>query len=365
MDLADIVRQHAPAYLRKYGTRMPIAHRKAIDAILRCHTPACGGSLYACDGCGRQRFAYHRCGHRACNQCGHPQQETWLAAQLERLLPVGYFLVTFTIPKELRPIFRAHQRLCYDALFAESAGALQDVAGHERYLGGELGCLGVLHTWSRQLVYHPHVHYLVPAVALRADGTLCFPKDPEYLLPVQRLGARFRSRLRRRLREADPALIARVPARTWRKPWVVHSQSAGRGPEALSYLARYVQKTAISGTRLLDQDAQRVTFSYRESGTNIERTLALSGEHFLQRFLQHVLPKGFRRVRSYGWLSPAAKRRLEEVRTLLDAPVASVVARVIRPAAAVSVCCPQCSGPMRRIADFGRAPPPPVTSDEQ
>jgi Putative transposase/Transposase zinc-binding domain len=356
MNLADVVRRHGPAYLGKYGERMPKSHRRALDAIMRCHTPAQGGSLYACDHCGTRRFAYHRCGHRACNQCGHAQSQQWLSAQTARLLPVGYFLVAFTIPQPLRAIFRAHQRLCYDLLFVESAAALQDVARQPRYLGGDLAMLGVLHTWSRQLSYHPHVHYLVPGVALRADGTLCFPADPEYLLPVQRLSARFRSRMRASLRQVAPDLYARIPQRTWREPWIVHSQFAGRGAQALSYLARYVSKTALSSNRLLHQDNRNVTFSYRESKTNSERTLTLGGEAFLHRFLQHVLPKGFRRVRTSGWLSPAARRRFQTVRILLHAPDHLPSQRTTL---AIPVCCPHCQHPMRRIADFRRTRGPP------
>lgn len=310
MNLADVVRRHGPAYLRKYGERMPRSHQVALDAVLRCHTPAQGGSLYACDHCGTRRFAYHRCGHRACNQCGHAQSQQWLSEQTARLLPVGYFLVTFTIPQPLRTIFRSNQRLCYDLLFAESAGTLQDVARQPRYLGGDLGMLGVLHTWSRQLIYHPHVHYLVPGVALREDGTLCFPCDPEYLVPVQRLSARFRSRMRNSLRQLTPELYATVPSRVWRESWVVHSQFAGRGPQALSYLSSYVARTALSSKRLLYHDDQSVTFSYREANTNTERTVTLTGEGFLHRFLQHVLPKALRRIRTYGWLSPAARSTL-------------------------------------------------------
>jgi hypothetical protein len=354
MDLADVVRRHGPAYLQKYGARVPGFHRTALAAILRCHTPACGGSLYACDDCGRQRFAYHRCGHRACNQCGQPQQQAWLDAQTARLLPVSYFLVTFTIPQQLRAVFRSHQRLCYDALFTESARTLQEVARQPRYLGGDPGLLGVLHTWTRQLAYHPHVHYLVPGIALRDDSALCFPKDPEFLLPVRRLGARLRARMRQRLRVADPALFAKISPLVWRKPWVVHSQFAGRGRQALSYLSRYISKTAISSARLLGQDHRTVTFSYRQSGTDVERTLTLTDEDFLRRFLQHVLPKGFRRVRTYGWLSPAAKERFERVCTLLNAPV---VVRVARPLFTISVSCQHCQKPMRRIAEIGRAPP--------
>ena len=356
MNLADVVRRHGPAYLHKYGARMPQSHRRALDAILRCHTPAQGGSLYACDHCGTRRFAWHRCGHRACNQCGHAQSQQWLSEQTSRLLPVSYFLVTFTIPEPLRAIFRTCQRLCYDLLFGESAGTLQDIARQPRYLGGDLGMLGVLHTWSRQLSYHPHVHYLVPGVALREDGTVCYPADPAYLLPVRRLSARFRSRMRASLRLAAPELYARIPGRLWRTPWIVHSQFAGRGPQALAYLARYVARTALSSKRLLDQDDQSVTFSYRESKTNTERSVTLTGEAFLRRFLQHVLPKGFRRIRTYGWLSPAAKQRFENVRTLLNAFEAPEPARA---SLTITIACPHCQRAMRRVADFRRTRGPP------
>lgn len=355
MDLADVVRRHGPAYLLKYGARMPAAHRQALEAIVRCHTPACGGSLYVCDACGEPHFAYHRCGHRAHGQCGGAQGEAWRARQEERLLPVPYFLVTCTIPEGLRALFREHQSLCYGMLMQESAAALQDIARQPRYLGGELGLLGVLHTWTRQLIYHPHVHYLVPGLALGVDGTLCFPKNPDFLLPVQRASARLRARLRQRLRAEAPELYAQVPATVWRQPWVLHCQPAGRGPEALSYLARYIYKTAISSARLLSQDEHTVTFSYRESGTGAARTCTLTGEEFLRRFLQHVLPKGFHRVRSFGWLSPAAKTHFSQVAALLDAP-----APPPRPAGPprVALLCPHCQKPLRRIGSFGRAPPP-------
>lgn len=354
MTLADVLRRHGPHYLRKYGSRMPASHRAAIDAILRCHTPACGGSLYSCDDCGNQHFAYHRCGNRACPQCGHAHAQAWLEAQTERLLPVGYFLVTFTIPEPLRALFRANQRVCYDLLFSESATALGDVARQPRSLGGDLGLLGVLHTWTRQLVYHPHIHYLVPGIALCEDGTLGFPKDPEYLVPVPRLSARFRTRLRARLLAEHPALYEQVPKEVWRQAWVVHCQHAGRGKEALSYLSRYIYKTAISSTRLISQDDQSVTFSYRESGTGEERIATLPAEEFLRRFLQHVLPRGFRRVRSYGWLSPAAKKRFEQVCIQLNASCTPKPMRLKIVIARVE--CPHCKKAMRRIAEFNRAP---------
>lgn len=357
MDLAEVVRRHGPAYLQRHGARLPRSHRRALAAIERCHSAACGGSLYLCTGCGGRRFAWHRCGHRACGQCGHAQGQAWAGRQGERLLPVGYYLVTFTLPEPLRALFRSHQRVCYDLLFKASAAALQEVARQDRRrsgLGGELGLLGVLHTWTRQLAYHPHVHYLAPGVALGAHGHPAWPKDPSFLLPVRRLSARFRRRMREALGNLLPALARSIPAAVWRQPWVVHIQPAGRGRTALDYLSRYIHKTALSSTRLRWQDDRRVCFAYQDRATGRERTLTLSGQAFLHRFLQHVLPKGFRRVRTYGWLSPAARARYEALRALLDAP--SHPPRPPRPAR-VLILCPHCQQPMLRLGELGRAPP--------
>lgn len=354
MDLADLIRRHAPAYLDRFGERMPKAHRAALEAILRCHTQACGGSLYVCPDCGEMHYSYHGCGHRACGQCGHAQAQAWLERQTARLLPVHYFLATFTIPEALRGPFRHEQRFFYDLLMRESAATLQDVAAQPRYLNGRLGMLAVLHTWSRQLIYHPHVHFVIPGVALCQDGTLQWPANPEYLLPVQRLSARFRTRMRLAIQEQRPALYAQLAPAVWRKPWVVHLESAGTGRNALQYLSRYIYKTAISSARLLWQDDQNVCFSYRDSRTGEEHTCTLAAEEFLRRFLQHVLPKSFHRVRSYGWQSPAAKASYERIAALLGAPAQTAHGKAKVP---VLILCPRCHGPMHRLGDLSRAPP--------
>ncbi len=365
MDLADVVRRHGSAYLQRHGARMLPSHKAALEDILRCHTAAAGGSLYSCGQCGEERFAYHRCGNRACGQCGHAQAQAWLERQQEQLLAgVPYFLVTFTVPEPLRVIARQHQRLFYGMLMRESAAAIQDIAAHRKHFGGSLAMLGVLHTWTRQLVFHPHVHYVVPAVALAPDGTLAFGASPEFFLPVQVLSARFRTRMRQALLAHAPELLARIPAKVWRTGWVVHSQSAGTGEKALEYLSRYVFKTAISSARLLWQDDQRVAFSYRDSGTGEQRHCVLPADEFLRRFLQHVLPKRFRRVRIYGWLSPAAKQRRSQVHALLgrhsspqNTPAGKSRSSPARKHRSVQILCPHCSKPMIRIGELGRAPP--------
>jgi Putative transposase/Transposase zinc-binding domain len=354
MDLADVVRRHGPAYMKRFGDRLPQAHRRALEAILRCHTAACGGSLYLCPQCGALHFRYHGCGHRACGQCGHAQAQAWLERQTSRLLPADYFLVTFTVPKDLRRWIRREPRFFYDLLLRESAATLQDVAAHPRYgFAGRLGFLSVLHTWTRQLVYHPHLHCVIPAVALRADHALGWPRQRGFLLPVHRLSARWRSRLRQALWAQRPDLAAHIPAQVWRGPWVVHSQAAGRGAQALQYLSRYIFRTAISSARLLWQDERRVCFSYTDSKSGQKRSCTLEAEEFLRRFLQHVLPKVFHRVRSYGWLSPAAKKSYEHLRVLLSA----LAAPAPKPRPKVRVSCPRCFCPMRRIAQLSRAPP--------
>ena len=353
VSLAEILRRHWPAYRAKWGHTIPPAHRAAVKAILSCRTPDRGGQLFRCD-CGALHFAYHSCGHRACHQCGQGAAKDWAQRQQTRLLPVPYFLVTFTVPEELREVIRAHPKALYAALFRHSVGALADVALSK--LGVELGCTGVLHTWTRQLIYHPHVHYLVPGGGLTPDGLRWKRvKDPEFFLPAQVLAARFRNRLRRWLETEHQELLRQIPARAWKQPWVVDVQPVGRGQSALRYLAAYVQKTALSASRLVACDQRTVTFTYQERDTRQTETLRLSGEEFLRRFLQHVLPTGLQRVRHFGWLSPAAKKRWQRIHALLDWKPAT------RPDAAAPPCwaphCPRCHKPMRLLGTFARSPP--------
>jgi hypothetical protein len=353
VSLAEILRRHWPAYRAKFGNAIPPAQRRAVAAILSCRTPPRGGQLFRCD-CGAFHFAYHSCGHRACHQCGHGAAKDWAQRQENKLLPVPYFLVTFTVPEELRAAIRAHPQELYGALFTHSAGALADVALSK--LGVELGCTGVLHTWTRQLIYHPHVHYLVPGGGLTPDG-LRWKRvsDAQYFLPTNVLAARFRNRLRRWLEREHQDLLRQIPARAWKQPWVVDGQPVGGGQRALRYLAAYVQKTALSAARLVACDETTATFTHQERSTGQTRTLRLSGQEFLRRFLQHVLPTGFQRVRHFGWLSGAAKTRWERIQALLDwrpAPVPQP--STLHPHLPL---CPRCQKPMRLLGTLPRSPP--------
>lgn len=318
----------------------PSAHR-ALAAIARCRTPALGGHVYRCTDCAESDFAYHSCHHRACPRCGGNRTAAWTAQQEARLLPVPYFLVTFTVPEELRGAFAARPEIMHAMLFRESAGALQQVAADRRLLGAELGFVGVLHTWGRQLQRHPHVHYIVPGGGLSFDGTRWVSaRQHDWLLPVAKLGAVFRARLEEALRAEAPALHASIPAGTWRGHWVVHSQPAGSGEPVVRYLARYVSRTAISDERIVAAGDERVTFRYTDSATQQRRLCTLEADEFLRRYLQHVPPPGQHRVRYFGWLHPSAKRRRMQVETLLQKPI--VVVAPPPPAVQWHLRCPHC-----------------------
>jgi hypothetical protein len=348
--LAEILRRHWPAYEAKFGARLLPSHRRAVQAILSCRTPAMGAQLFGC-ACGQTRLAYHSCNHRACPRCGHADATEWLAGQRHRLLPVPYYLVTFTVPAALRKPIRSRQKLFYPLLLRQSAGALRDVGREHKNLGAELGVLAVLQTWARDLHYHPHVHCVVPGGGRSADGRRWVaPKSPGFFLPQAVLAARFRSRFKQALQQEAPQLLAQIPARVWRMDWIADVQPVGTGEPALKYLAAYVYRTALSSEKIVADNAQGVTFSYRDN-TGQNQTRTLRAEVFLHLFLQHVLPQGLHRVRYFGWLSPAAKAKFERIRALLDAPSLPVA-----PTPAHVPQCPCCGKPMFLIRRLPRPP---------
>ena len=272
-------------------------------------------------------------------------------------MPVPYFLVTFTLPAELRPVVGARPDLLHDLLFRESAAALQQVAAEPRLLGAALGFVGVLHTWGRQLQHHPHVHFVVPGGGLNGRQWV-HARQPDWLLPAAKLAAGFRQRFEGALRASAPALHATVPAGTWRRQWIVHSQPAGSGANVVRYLARYVGRTAISDERIVAADDQRVVFRYTDSATQQKKECTLGAGEFLRRYLQHVLPPGQHRVRYFGWQHPAAKARRMLVETLLAKPI------VIAPPPELPqwhLRCPQCGAfalvRVGTLARQARAPP--------
>jgi hypothetical protein len=352
VELAEVLRRHWPAYEQRFGSAILPSHRRAVEAILRCRTPALGGQCYRCSDCGREHFAWHSCNHRACPKCGHGEAQQWIEKQKCRLLPVPYFLVTFTVPEELRAIIRANQKLFYGLLFSESAATLQEIAAHPKHLGAELGFLGILHTWSRQLVFHPHVHFVVPGGGLTADQLHWKRiKDPDFFLPEKVLAMRFRNRLKQAL-QGSP-LLAAIPEKVWRLDWVVDCLPVGSGETTLRYLANYVYRTALGSQRILKDENDRITFRFRRSDNGRLETLTLTSHEFIRRFLQHVLPPGFQRVRYFGWMAPAAKARWQRILALLDWKARPKPAQAALPVPH----CPTCDRPMSLIGTIARAPP--------
>ena len=315
------LRHLAPDYWQRFGATMPGRHRQVLKKILACRTPALGGQLFQCPNCTGFDYRYHSCNDRHCPQCGQTDADAWLARQRARLLlPVPYFLVTFTVPEALRRFIRSHPQIALDLLFASSAQALQDLAGNPRRLGAQLGMLGVLHTWSRTLIFHPHIHYLIPGGGLSPDGRRWVPARPKFLLHVKALGAHFRTLFQARLQKEHPDLFAQVPAKVWQRHWNVDSRASGSGENALRYLSRYVFKTATANRKVPQLPGGQLRWDYRDSKTGQPASLKLQPLEWMARFLQHILPRSFARVRTFGWLHPAAKVRANRVRALLGQP---------------------------------------------
>jgi hypothetical protein len=320
----ELLTQFGPQYLEQFGSAMPARQREVLQRILRCRTPALGGELFGCPECpGQFHYRYHSCNDRHCPLCGATDADHWLEQQRQRLLlPVPYFLVTFTLPDPLRSWIRSHPKVGYEILFDASAQALQDLAGNPKRLGAQLGMLGILHTWSRTLIFHPHVHYLVPGGGLSPDQRQWIPSSPKYLFHEPSLALHFRTLFRQHLEKQAPEALHDLPAKIWKQPWGVDCAAAGSGENALAYLARYVFKTATGNRPLEILPSGKILWPYRNSNTGKFESIPLDTTEFVRRFLQHVLPKGFCRVRLFGWLHPAGKVRGNRVRALLkEAPL--------------------------------------------
>jgi len=318
VELAEIFRRHGPAYRTKDRDRLLPRHLAAMEAIEQCRTEALGGHLSQCPDCGELEYRYHSCKNRHCPQCQNATTTRWLDQQRALLLPVPYFLVTFTLPEELRPVTRAHQHCLYHLLFQTAAAALQTLALAPHSLGGQIGMVGVLHTWPRDLASHPHVHSLVPGGGLSSEGVQWrSPRSAAGLVPVRALSRLFRGKFKAALTTAG--LCDPVPSQVWHKAWVTHGQPAGTGTEVLSYFAPSIYRIALTNNRLETLEDGHVTFRFKQRPSPGWKRLTLPAEVLLHRFLQHVRPRGCINVRSYGLLSPSRRKVLPPIRTLVAA----------------------------------------------
>ncbi len=341
-----IFRDHGPAYLERHGDRMPANHKKAIHAICNCGTAIYGQHSYTCDGCGALHFANGSCGNRHCPTCQAGKSDEWLKKMEARTLPVNYFMVTFTVPQELRELIRSNQKACYAALFKASSGAMKKLARDPRFVGCETaGFTGILHTWTRQLEYHPHVHFIVPGGGLSKDGDEWKASGAAFFVHARPLSKIYRAKFIDELAKAGLA----VPHCVWDPDWVVDCRHVGNGKAALKYLAQYVFRVAIAPSRIIKVTDTEVHFKYQRSGEKKWRTCTLKVFEFMRRYLQHVLPGGFTKVRHYGFMAANAKTSLQKIRELVCA-LYEILAELLpekKPARRKPWICKGCGGLIR------------------
>jgi hypothetical protein len=382
VELADIVRAHGAAYQRAH----PLGHaqRRALRAIATCRTAVLGGHRAVCTACGTERITYNSCRNRHCPKCQRVATERWLTARRREVLPIPYFHVVFTLPHPLNPLAQSHPRLIYRLLFQAAASTLTRFGRNPRHLGGDVGVTAVLHTWGQTLTQHVHVHCVVTGGALARDGTRWIPARPGFLFPVRALAKVFRGRYLAGLQRAfargevhvtgglaalaEPAAFAAWLAELRRQAWVVYCKPPFAGPEhVLAYLGRYTHRVAISNHRLVALTEGRVRFRWRDyADGNRVKVMDLDADEFLRRFLLHVVPDGFVRIRHFGLLANRHRApKVAQCRALLaqpppptPAPPESAQALMLRVTGIDIERCPVCQqGQLRQVERLAPAPP--------
>jgi len=379
LEVADVFRCHGDAFLERYGDGLSREQRRALHDITVCRTAALGGHVEACDRCGHQQVAYNSCRNRHCPKCQATAAADWMESREAELLPVEYFHVVFTLPAALGPIALQNPRVVYGLLFKAAAETLQRIAADPKHLGAEVGFLAVLHTWGQNLQHHPHVHCVVPGGGLSPDGSRWVPCKPGFFLPVRVLSRVFRGKFLSLLETAfdqgklpfhgklialaDPTEFRRVLAASAKTEWVVYAKPPFGGPEqVLKYLARYTHRVAISNHRLVALEGDEVEFLWKDyAHEGKQKTMTLEAIEFIRRFLLHILPAGFVRIRHYGFLANrVCREKLERCRALLEAgtkaaPV-SQPEEIVEGQAAAHVC-PACGEGRMIIVETFPAPP--------
>ena len=380
LEVADIFRAHGPAWRQAQQGHLSLGQLKVMSAIEQCRSAALGGHVLRCDACAQVQIAYNSCRNRHCPKCQARAARRWLEARQADLLPVDYYHLVFTLPAPISAIAYYNKAVIYDLLFAVAAETLRTIAADPKHLGAQVGVTLVLHTWGSALTHHPHVHGIVPGGGLAADGERWVACRPGFFLPVRVLSRLFRRRFLEELAAAhdsgrlqffgEDARLADMQAfALWLAPlrqceWVVYAKRPFAGPAAvLGYLSRYTHRVAISNRRLLAFHDGSVTFrwkDYRRTGKTRYKAMTLAVDEFMRRFLLHVLPSGFHRIRHYGLLANAGRRaQLAQARELLH-----VVPATLEPAAAAPVAiiaptfvCPHCGAAMNIVEIFARGQP--------
>jgi hypothetical protein len=365
LEVADIIRAQGKRFIERSRSWLTWPQRKVLHAIERCRTAALGGHRDRCVRCGHRAISYNSCRNRHCPKCQTGARNRWLAERSKELLPVRYVHVVFTLPHQLAPLAYQNKRLVYRLLFQASAAALLEVAADPRHLGAQIGFLSVLHTWGQNLQHHPHVHCVIPAGGLSADHTRWIQPRYAFFLPIKVLSRVFRGKFVAGLRRAfqqgklgfygdqevlqDPQRFRALLRSLFRQDWIVYAKPPFGGPEyVLHYLARYTHRVAISNHRMVAFQNGQVTFRWKDyAHGNKKRKMTLTVDEFLRRFLLHVLPKGFVRIRFFGFLANRRRATLLPLcRQALPARPPSSSAGPASPQAPTSWSCPRCGGPM-------------------
>ena len=311
-ELSTVITNFLSSFNR--ANKLPAYKLRVLDALQKCRTEYMGGHIEACEDCGKIRSAYNSCRNRHCPKCGAIDKEKWIINREADLLPVKYFHVVFTVPDKLNGLFMNNQVLMYNLLFTTSWDVLNDFGKTKQWIGGKIGATAILHTWGQNLNYHPHIHFIVPAGALMPNGRWKNSrKRGKYLFKVDQLSSVFRARFVEGVRKLkkEGQLNGLVPKGLFDKNWVVYAkQPFGGYKQVISYLGRYTHRTAISNDRIKNVDNKNVSFTWRDYKDNYaKKTTTLPGERFLQLFCMHILSHGFTRIRHYGFLSSASKRK--------------------------------------------------------
>ena len=374
LEVADIFRTHGPAWREQQAGHLSLSQLKVMSAIEQCRTAALGGHALRCNDCGHEEISYNSCRNRHCPKCQARAAQRWLEARQADLLPVEYYHVVFTLPEPISAIAYTNKAAIYRLLFDVAAETLTTIAADPKHLGAQIGATLVLHTWGSALTHHPHVHGIIPGGGLSADGARWVACRRGFFLPVRVLSRLFRRRFLEALEKSHHAgqlkffgehahLADASTFRSWLAPlrsceWVVYAKRPFAGPEAvLAYLSRYTHRVAISNRRLVSMDENGVSFrwkDYRAKGRTRHKTMTLAPEEFMRRFLLHVLPSGFHRIRHYGLLANAGRRvNLSKVRRLLDVPPPEPISdgAAVTPAPAF-VC--RCCGATMRVVEIVR-----------
>jgi len=345
----DIFRQHADAYINANQGYISDQQRNVINAIVKCRTGELGYAVYQCPDCHHSHCVERSCGNRHCPGCQGNKTLKWLQRQLDNRLPCNYFMLTFTVPEQMRDFIAKNQQQAYSVMFEAATYAIKKLSKDKRYIGCETtGFCAILHTWGRQMQYHPHIHIIIPAGGIDLLKSQWLQSNDDFFLPVRALSKIYRGRFKEQIYKKD--CEETIPPSAWKKAWNVHCEPIGSGEQAIKYVARYVFRVAISDERILEVSDSHVTISYKKVGSERKRRLRLTHFEFIRRFLLHVLPAGFQKVRHYGFMSPNSSVTIDQLKELVkeanDIVNDNPSMQLTEPE---SLLCPNCVIPLRYI----------------